>query len=70
MNISDDAKNETECLIELVKQRYGDRLDSEQMKDVTKTIQDIRKMTDRLKSVHLKNSDEPFTKFTPYRKQD
>jgi hypothetical protein len=70
MNIPDDAKSETECLIELVKQRYGDRMDSGQMKDVTKTIQSIRKMADALKSVHLKNSDEPFTQFTPYRDQD
>ena len=70
MNIPNDEKTETQCLVEFVKQRYGDRLDPEQMADVKKTIKDIRKMTDALRSVKLKNSDEPVTQFIPYRKRD
>jgi len=65
MKNHNDEMAETECLIELVKQRYGDRLDAEQMADVKKTVQDIRKMTDALRSVKLENSDEPVTRFIP-----
>ena len=65
MNIPNDEKTETQCLVELVKQQYGDRLDPEQMTDTEKTIKDIRKMTDALRSVTLKNSDEPITRFIP-----
>ena len=70
MNIPNDKKTETQCLVDLVEKRYGDRLNPEQMEDVKKTIEDIRKMTDALRSVNLRNSDEPVTQFTPYRKQD
>ena len=70
MNIPNHEKTETQCLVAFVKQRYGERLDPEQMEEVKKTIIDIRKMTDTLRSVNLKNSDEPVTRFTPYRKQD
>jgi hypothetical protein len=70
MSISNEKNTETECLIELVKRRYGDQLNPEQMADVEKTIKDIRKMTDALGSVTLKNSDEPITQFIPYSTQD
>jgi hypothetical protein len=60
---------EVDRLFEIVKARYGNRLDTEQLKEVRKGVAVIVETADTLASVKLTNSDEPFSVFKPYREE-
>jgi len=61
------ANEDADALFDLLKGRYGDRLTPEQLEDLRDTVGEITKRADEMKSVSLKNSDEPFLVFTPFR---
>ncbi len=64
-----DAAVEAEIavLIGLVRCRYGDRLSAEQLDGVRKGVQGIVEGARSLRAVVLKNADEPFQPFAPFR---
>lgn len=68
MNNTNQTKDESRLFFGMVNQRYGDRLTSEQLEQVQKGVESIREAAAALRAVELRNSDEPFAMFIPYRK--
>ena len=68
MSHEDEKNSDMEYMFHIVKLRFGDRLTVEELDEVQKTVEGIGKMTASLRTVKLNNSDEPFTRFVPYRK--
>ena len=69
--MSDDSiQKEAELMFDVVRERYGDRLDDEQLEEVKKGVEGIFEAAESLRKIKLENSDEPFSSFVPYRKGD
>ncbi|MBW1699445.1 MAG: hypothetical protein JRH18_18785 [Deltaproteobacteria bacterium] len=66
MNEKNKVKQDLEWRFNFIKQRYGDRLKPEELKELKKVADSLEKMTASLRAVELKNNDEPFTRFIPY----
>jgi len=58
-----------EILSNLIQTRYGHLLTSQQLDEVKKGVENLLQMADTLSQVKLKNGDEPFSLFIPYRSQ-
>jgi hypothetical protein len=65
--IDPEVEAEVDVLLELVRRRYGQRLDPEQLEGVRKGIQGIVEGARALRAVRLGNTDEPFQPFRPFR---
>ena len=57
-------------LFQMVLDRYGDRLTSQETDEVRKIVRRIAKTSEELRSVQLGNSDEPMALFQPYSNED
>ncbi len=66
--MSDSIPEDTEAqaLFQMVRSRYGDRLDADQLDEVKKGVDAIVEAAQALRSVKLGNGDEPMNVFTPY----
>ena len=64
-----DNHSETELLFELVRTRYGNFLNEEQLESVRLSINEIVKNAEALSRVPLENSQEPMSLFTPFDKK-
>ncbi len=64
------TKKEAELMFDVVRERYGDRLDDEQLEEVKKGVEGIFEAAQTLREIKLENGDEPFSTFAPYRKGD
>ena len=64
------AQREAELMFNVVRERYGDRLDDEQLEEVRKGVEGIFEAAESLREIKLENADEPFSLFVPYRKGD
>ena len=64
-----DENSKAESLFEMVRGRYGDRLSAEELEEVRKGVEGIAKAAETLRSVKLKNGDEPYSIFKPYKKE-
>ena len=64
-----EKNNESEVLFSMVQERYGDRLNSEELEEVRKGVESIVETAEALRAVKLENGDEPFSNFSPYRKE-
>ena len=62
-------KNESEVLFKMVQNRYGERLNPEELEEVRKGVEKITETAEALRSVKLENRDEPFSVFKPYRRE-
>ena len=63
------AQAEIDVLMDLVRRRYGDRLSAEQFEGVRKGVQGVVEGARALRAVVLKNTDEPFQPFAPFRSE-
>jgi hypothetical protein len=70
VSASNETKTDRQCVLDMVKRRYENRLTSEEIEELHKAIDGVLDMADALRLVKLKNSDEPFTLFIPYRMED
>ena len=70
MSDSDTESREARVLFNMVRDRYGDRLDPEELEGVRKGVEAVVEAAEALRSVKLENSDEPFSVFKPYRKEE
>jgi hypothetical protein len=61
------ADDEVALLLDLVKQRYGERLDAAQLERIRDAIGAIVKQAHVLRAVRLRNEDAPWPPFVPYR---
>ena len=66
--MTDESPKEAEFLFDIVRDRYGDLLSAEELKEVRKGVEGIAKAAEALRSVKLGNGTEPFSIFKPYRK--
>ena len=58
---------ETDTLFEIVRQRYGSRLNGEQLDDLRKIVGGQVDLARTLRAVRLTNADEPFQRFAAFR---
>ena len=58
---------EVEQLFALVRARYGQRLTAAELDEVRKGVAAVVEAGRALRAVRLRNSDEPFQPFVPYR---
>jgi len=63
------AENDSKCLFKMLKRRYDERLNPEELEEVKKGVENIQQAAEKLRSVKLENSDEPFALFVPYRER-
>ena len=66
--MADKSPKEAEQLFEMVRDRYGDRLSTEELEEVWKGVEGIAEAAEALRSVKLGNGTEPFSIFKPYKK--
>ena len=67
MSDADAVRAEVEAMLALVRERYGSRLDAEQLAGVRTSIEAIVQASRALRAVRLTNADEPAQPFTVYR---
>ena len=60
---------EADALFEIVRQRYGDRLTTEQLDELRKIVQGQVEAAAALRAMRLTNADEPMQPFAPYREE-
>ncbi len=65
----DESPKEAEFLFQMVRDRYGDRLNAEELEEVRKGVKGIMEAAEALRSVKLGNGTEPFSIFKPYKKE-
>jgi len=65
-----DSDKETSILMELVKERYGERLTEEQLEHVENSLKRVMETGKALRDTPLENSDEPYNVFKPYRRKE
>jgi hypothetical protein len=62
-----NSKKEAEILFKLIKTKYSDKLDNNELEEIKKTVLKIVETSEELRSVVLENWDEPFSVFIPFR---
>jgi len=67
MSLPEAVRAEVETLLGLVRERYGDRLDAEELAGVRTALEGIVQAARALRAVRLTNADEPGQPFAPYR---
>ncbi|MBS7638427.1 hypothetical protein KEJ49_06065 [Candidatus Bathyarchaeota archaeon] len=65
--MSDLRREEASLLFEIIRRVYGDRLSPEELEEVRRDVERIVEMSMELRSVKLRNWDEPSFTFRPYR---
>ncbi len=65
-----DSDKETSILMELVKERYGERLTEEQLENVENSLKRVMDAGKALRDTPLESSDEPYNVFKPYRRKE
>jgi len=66
---TNQTESDSQFLFDMLKQRYGERLNPEELEEVKKGVENIQQAADKMRSVSLQNSDEPYALFVPYRKE-
>ena len=67
MSDGDAVRAEVETMLALMRERYGTRLDTEQLAGVRTAIEAIVQAFRALRAVRLTNADEPAQPFAAYR---
>ena len=65
-----NESSESEHLLNIIKERYGERLSDEELVEVKKGVERIVEAAEKLREIRLKNGDEPFFVFRPYRGEE
>ena len=64
------SETDVDALLELLKARYGARLNDEQLAELRKAVEAASDHARQLRSVPLHNRDEPAFVFEPFRGDD
>jgi hypothetical protein len=67
MSDADAVRAEVETMLALVRERYGSRLDADQLAGVRTALEGIVQAARALRAVLLTNADEPAQAFAAYR---
>jgi hypothetical protein len=65
-----ESDRETSIMMELVRERYGERLTEEQLEQVENGLKRVMEAGKALRDTPLENSDEPYNVFRPYRREE
>lgn len=68
--MTDSESSKPNPLFDLVEERYGARLSPEELEEVRKGVESVSSLADTLRKVKVESGDEPFSMFTPYRKEE
>ena len=69
MSEGDVVRAEVDVMLALVRERYGSRLDADQLAGVRTAIEAIVQASRALRAVRLTNADEPAQPFAAYRSE-
>jgi hypothetical protein len=69
MSENENAVPHADALFNLISEKYSDRLDDKQKENLRELVTNVARNAEAMKSVKLENGAEPFTVFTPYRKE-
>ncbi len=69
MSDTNRTESDGQCLFDMLKRRYDERLNPEELAEVKKGVEAIQQAADKLRAVKLENSDEPLALFIPYRER-
>ena len=69
MSDTNPAEKDSKFLFDMLKRRYDERLNPQELEEVKKGVANIQQAADKLRSVKLENSDEPYALFVPYRER-
>ena len=67
MSDAEAVRAEVDTMLALVRDRYGSRLDADQLAGVRTSIEAIVQASRALRAVRLTNADEPAQPFAAYR---
>ena len=67
--MSENSNMEAGHMFNMVKEKYGDRLNDEELEEVRKGVDRMAEMAQQIRGQKLENGDEPFSIFVPYRKE-
>jgi len=67
MSEAEAVRAEVDAMLALVRERYGNRLDADQLAGVRTSIEAIVQASRALRAVRLTNADEPAQPFAAYR---
>ena len=62
-------ESKPDALFEMVRERYGDRLSPDEIEEVREAVQGMADAAEAIRAEKLDNGVEPFSVFTPYRKE-
>lgn len=65
-----DSKKIAKDLLELIIKRYGARLDTQGHEEVKKGVEAIAEAIVAMRNMKLEYSEEPYTAFKPFEKED
>jgi len=65
-----NESSESEHLLNIIKERYGERLSDDELAEVKKGVERIVEAAEKLREIRLENGDEPFFVFRPYRGEE
>ncbi len=57
-------------MFDRIKALYGDRLDMEQLAAIEASLDPVVAVLEQIRAIPLENSDEPYSVFKPYRKEN
>ena len=67
MSEPSETPSEADLLFAVVRRRYAERLTSEEVQALRRSIDEVTRLTAALRAVRLGNADEPFQRFEPFR---
>ncbi len=70
MSTGDASNNDSDALVQMIKIRYGDRLEPDELEEVRKGVEGMADLADALRASPLENGDEPFSVFIPYQPKE
>lgn len=63
-----DSKSESDLLFKIIEEKYGAKLNREQLAKVKAGVENLVETAEALRNVELDYTVEPFMVFKPYRK--
>ena len=67
MSVTGGDPSEADLLFAFVRRRYAERLTTEELAALRRSVDEVARLAEALRAVRLRNADEPFQRFEPFR---
>ena len=67
MSVTGEDPSEADLLFAFVRRRYAERLTTEELAALRRSVDEVARLAEALRAVRLRNADEPFQRFEPFR---